>query len=219
MNRPLYWLSHVFVRTFVNVWHRRSLTGASNLPSEGGVLVVGNHTSFLDPPLVGTSLRHEVRFMARETLLKIPFFGAWMRAVGTVFLPRGGDAKAAILTACRLLTEGRVVCLFPEGSRSDDGAVGEFERGVLLILRRTPVPVLPLGIQGAREAMGRGKNWPRPRKIRMRYAAPLSPDEVLAPGGLEALRAQVADLASAPVRPAEEPSNDSTKATADKRSA
>lgn len=198
MNRALYWLSHLLVRLFVQVWLWRGLRGNRRLP-EGGCILVANHTSFLDPPLIGTAVPREVRFVARTTLLKIPVFGAWMKAVGSVFVDRDGDPRPAIAKVGELLSEGRVVCVFAEGSRSGDGRIQEFERGLQLMLRRNKVPVVPIGIRGARGSMGRGKHWPRPGRVTMHFGEPLPAERVLAKGGLDDLRQVIAELAETTV--------------------
>jgi len=93
-----------------------------------------------------------------------------------------------------------VVGIFPEGTRSADGAVGPFKSGVEFLVRRTGAVVVPIGLDGAHRAFPRRAWLPRPRRITVRFGAPWGPEKVLAPGGVDALRAHVAGLARAPLR-------------------
>jgi len=200
------WLLAVFCRT----WHRLRIEGNGVLPANGPVLLVANHTSYLDPPVVGISSRRTVAFLAQAGLAKFAPLRWWLAQVGVTLIDREAPSTAALRLVADSLAAGEVVGLFPEGTRSRDGAVGAFRSGVEFLVRRSRAPVIPIGIDGGFRAFPRGAWFPRPRRIVVRYGEVWPPERVLAPGGVEALRAAVADLARAPLRAAAVAANDPT---------
>ncbi len=133
--------------------------GSQNMPRSGGALVVSNHESFLDPVLVGLAVRRPVRYLARKTLFK-GWPGRLMESLGGVPVDHHGVAKEGLQASIRILQGGEPLVVFPEGERTHDGALQEFKPGPLLILKRAPVPVVPVGIAGAYEAFPRTSKLP-----------------------------------------------------------
>jgi 1-acyl-sn-glycerol-3-phosphate acyltransferase len=157
---------------------------ASALPADGPVLVVANHQSYLDPPLVGCAMKsRQFDFLARAGLFSKPLLGPLIVALHSVPVKESGGDPASIKEILRRLEQGRVVLVFPEGTRTTDGTIGEFKRGVAVILRRSRCPVLPVGIAGARESWPRGG---RPRLLSgpvvVQVGEPIPHDELLADG-------------------------------------
>lgn len=210
----LWWnLSKALVLTWCKVWFRLQVEGVGNVPATGPVLLVANHSSYLDPPLVGISAPRWVGFLAQAGLAHFGPMRWWMAQMGVTLIDRNAPSKDALRLVADNLHAGEAVGLFPEGTRSKDGTVGPFRSGVEFLVRRTGATVVPVGLGGAARAMPRGALLPRPRKITVRFGAPWPADRVLAPGGIEALRCEVAALAEVPLRPmpaAPEPSIRST---------
>jgi len=182
------------------LYFRLRIEGRERLPAAGPVLVVANHSSYLDPPMIGVSATRWVGFLAQAGLAKLGPMRWWLGQAGVTLIDRNAPSKDAMRLVADCLRAGEVVGLFPEGTRSRDGSVGPFRTGVEFLVRRTGAPVLPVGIQGAHRAFPRGAWLPRPRKIVVRYGQPWSAQQVLAPGGVDALRREVAALANAPLR-------------------
>jgi len=195
-------LSKCVVLTFSKLWFRLRIEGRENVPATGAVLFVANHTSYLDPPMIGISSRRWVGFLAQAGLAKLGPLRWWLGQVGVTLIDRNAPSKDAMRIVADCLASGEVVGIFPEGTRSKDGAVGSFRTGVEFLVRRSGAPVVPIGIDGAFRAFPRSAWFPRPRKIVVRYGEPWSAERVLAPGGVEALRQRVAALANAPLRSA-----------------
>ncbi|MCA8957943.1 MAG: 1-acyl-sn-glycerol-3-phosphate acyltransferase [Planctomycetes bacterium] len=195
MDALIYWLSRFLCRCFVTVWHRVGVRGAAMVPREGAVLLVSNHASHLDPILLGSGLRRRCWFVARSTLGDIPVVGAWMRSIGVMFVDRAAPTRASIDRVVEALEQGHAVGMFPEGSRSRDGRLKPFQRGMLLLLKKSDATVVPVGIRGSFAAFPPGTSIPRPRKVTVHFGAPRPAAQVLAPGGLEALRREIAGLA------------------------
>lgn len=160
---------------------------ANALPRKGAVLVVANHQSYLDPPLVGCAMKgRQFDFLARAGLFDVPWLKPLIVALHSVPVRESGGDTASIKEILRRLEMGRVVLIFPEGTRTMDGSIGPFKRGAAVILRRSRCPVLPVGIAGAHEA------WPRGGKPRLftgpvvvQVGEPIPHDELLE-GGVDA---------------------------------
>ena len=199
-NAFVYEVSKFLLRCFLRLWFRLRAENPERVPADGPVLLVANHTSFLDPPLSGVMLRRWIAFLARASLAKVPGLKWWMAKVGVTLIDRDAPSKDALRAVAECLAAGQLVCIFPEGTRSPDGSVGPFRSGVEFLVRRTGAVVVPCGIDGAARAMPKGSWVPRLRPIVVRYGEPWPQEKVLAEGGIEALRACVADLARAPLR-------------------
>lgn len=175
---PLYWIVRAIV-WFVSFFYFRFRSyGSEHVPSEGGCILTPNHASFLDPPMVGIGLSHRVvHFMARDTLFKAPVLGWWYRKIGTIPIDRNKGDLAALRSAIAGLKSGKVVCLFPEGTRSLDGQLQQPKGGVGFLIAKAGVPVVPVYIHGAYEAWPKGGKWIKPKRVKVHYGAPIQPDE------------------------------------------
>jgi 1-acyl-sn-glycerol-3-phosphate acyltransferase len=133
-----------------------------------------------------------VCFAARDTLARSRFLAWVMRESGVVLVRRGAAEKSAVEAMIAHVAAGDCVAIFPEGTRSPDGSLGEFKPGALLVARRARSPIVPCAIRGAFLAWPRGRSLPRPSPISIRFGPPIDPS---APGALDALVAAVASLA------------------------
>jgi 1-acyl-sn-glycerol-3-phosphate acyltransferase len=162
---------------YTMLWDLR-VEGAQHIPVEGPAIVVANHQSFLDPPAHGIALRDRpFRPLARASLFRSRIGGPWLRSVGVIPLKDDGGDAAAIREALDALRRGRILLIYPEGSRSEDGAMMPFESGVSLVVRRAKVPVVPAAIEGAFDAFPRGAALPRPGPISVRFGPAIPADE------------------------------------------
>lgn len=174
------WL-YPFVRTqlrlIFRLFHRWEVHGAENIPITGGCLLAANHASFLDPPAIGSaSSKRLVRFMARDTLFK-KGFGDWlMRGLHAIPISRDRGDVGALKRCIQFLRKGDCVAIFPEGTRTRDGQLGEAKAGIGFLIMSAGVPVVPIYIDGTFAAFPRGASWPRPRKIRVFIGPPIAQD-------------------------------------------
>jgi len=148
-------------RFFFKCFYRHRVYGKEHF-APGGALLAGNHTSFLDPPIVAISSLEEVHFLARESLFKNSLFGAFIRKLNSH--PVSGDATdiAVFRTITQLLKEGKKVVLFPEGTRSLDNRLGDIKPGIGLLVARANAFIIPLYIHGAYEVWSRKQTFPKP---------------------------------------------------------
>lgn len=202
--RSAFWwnCSKYVVLSFSKLYFRLRTEGRENVPPAGPVLLVANHASYLDPPMIGITTRRWVGFLAQAGLAKFAPLRWWLAQVGVTLIDRNAPSKDAMRLVSGCLLAGEAVGIFPEGTRSADGAVGPFRSGVEFLVRRTGATVVPVGIEGAFRAFPRWAWIPRPRRITVRYGETWPAERVLAPGGVETLRQRVAELAGAPLRQA-----------------
>jgi 1-acyl-sn-glycerol-3-phosphate acyltransferase len=147
--------------------------GAEHVPGSGPVLVVSNHQSVLDPPVIGSSTSRTLHFMAKAELFRIPGFGGLIRNLNAHPVRREGSDPKALKTAVRLLEEGEALLAFPEGTRSRDGSFGEGKPGIGMLAVLTEVPVVPAYVTGTLHALPRGGWWPRRSKVRVSFGPAL----------------------------------------------
>lgn len=179
-----------FCRLVMTLVFRLRIAGSENVPESGGVLYVLNHQSHLDPVIGGMGItRRHTNFLARSTLFTNKLFGALIGALNSVPLKQGAADTAAIRTAIEQLHAGRVLIMFPEGSRTPDGSMHAFKRGAWLVLSRAKPTVLPGAIEGAFDAWPRSAGFPRlwGRRLALRIGKPITADELLAMGPDKAL--------------------------------
>lgn len=147
------------------------------LPATGPVVVVANHQSHLDPPLVGCYCRRPLVYLARDTLFR-GLLGPLIRSYDTIPIDREGTGLAGIRATLKQLKAGRAVLMFPEGTRSPDGQLQTLRPGFCALVRRGGAAMLPVAIDGAYRAMPRGKLLPRPQRIAVVAGERMSPEEV-----------------------------------------
>jgi 1-acyl-sn-glycerol-3-phosphate acyltransferase len=152
------------------------LEGLDNVPRHGAALVVANHCSNLDPLFVGWAVGHRtgrlIHFMAKEEMRRWPVIGFLARSAGVFFVRRGEGDRAAQQLALRLLGEGRMIGVFPEGTRSRDGRLQQGRAGAALLAMRTGIPVLPVGIAGTQGIFPGHSRWPHRNRITIRIGTP-----------------------------------------------
>lgn len=150
------------------------------LPRSGGVLVLSTHQSHLDPLLLGLATNRRLSSMARSSLYRFKPFGFVITALDAVPIDREGSAVAAMKVVIKRLQDGAAVIVFPEGTRTHDGRMGEIKSGFAILAKKARVPIAPVAIVGAYECWPRSRLVPRPGRIRLEFGRVLSVDEVAA---------------------------------------
>lgn len=153
-------------------------TGTKTFPRTGGVLVVSNHQSYLDPMIVGITAPREIHYMARETLFLGGLKQTILENVNAFPVKRGRGDKQTIRHCVERLKAGHVVNIFAEGTRTEDGTLQPLHRSFALIVSMAQVPVVPCVIDGSFEAWPKGQKFPHWHSLRIRYG-PTIPYEVL----------------------------------------
>jgi 1-acyl-sn-glycerol-3-phosphate acyltransferase len=168
-----YRLSTACFAVILRWYNRWEVTGKENVPATGGVLLVANHTSYADPPIVGTASPRPVHFMAKAELFDIPLLGSFIARAHSFPVRRGVGDSAALRRGVRLLKEGKVLLIFPEGTRSLDGRLMAFERGASFVALASGAAVVPIAIDGADRLLPPGRPVLLPAKLRVSFGPPV----------------------------------------------
>lgn len=148
------------------------------LPESGGLLVLSSHQSHLDPLLLGLATNRRLSSLARSSLFKFGPFGNAIAALGAVPIDRTASSVTAMRTVIQRLRKGAAVIVFPEGTRTSTGQLGEMKKGFALLAKRAAVPIAPVAIVGAYECWPRFHMFPRPGRIRLHFGTVITADEV-----------------------------------------
>ena len=167
---------------------------AESLPKQGGLLVLSSHQSHLDPLLLGLSCHRRLSSMARSSLYRFKPFAAIITALDAIPIDREASTVAAIKGVINRLRDGAAVVIFPEGTRTADGKLGELKGGFVLLAKRAGVPIVPVVIVGAWECWPRTRLFPRPGRIRLEFGRLLQPEQIAAMSDGEILSACTAEI-------------------------
>jgi len=197
--RAVYLLCCRIVRFLLGLLYRHRTLHADRVPRSGPVLLLSNHQSYLDPPVLGSRLPRRINFVARAGLFRVPGLAWLITALGATPVRDDAPDTRAMRTVLALLQNGCAVALFPEGTRSPDGRVHPFKRGLVSIVRRARCPVVLVAVEGCYDAWPRSRSLPRLRgpRVMSMVDPPLDPEELLADGpdaALERLRRRVDEM-------------------------
>jgi 1-acyl-sn-glycerol-3-phosphate acyltransferase len=160
-------------RTIYATYFRWRVFNPERVPLTGPVILAANHASFIDPPLVGCGLRRDINYLARESLFRFPGIGALLRSWNAVPVDRDGAGARGLKAILGRLQGGGAIILFPEGTRTPDGQLQPARSGIGLTVIKSEAPVIPVRVFGTFEAFNRTMKFPRPRRIAVKYGAPL----------------------------------------------
>ncbi|WP_422926443.1 lysophospholipid acyltransferase family protein [Singulisphaera sp. PoT] len=152
-------------------------SGRNNLPTKGGALLVSNHASHLDVFILGIPLHRPLNYVARSTLF-FPPLGTLIRSVGGFPIQREGMGAQGLKETLKRLKSGGIVALFPEGTRTKNGEIGEFKSGIAVLAARAKVPIIPAAVAGTFEAWPRSRMFPKAAPVSIHYGTPITPEEL-----------------------------------------
>ena len=167
--------SYLFVFPIFRFLFRGQTIGISNLPKTGGVVVVSNHGSHLDPPILGHALGRPVAFMAKSELFRVPILASIISACGAYQVKRGAGDREALRTASNRLNKGWATGVFLDGTRQENGRVNDPKAGAALLAGRTGCPILPVAIVNSHRAFPKGSILPRLVSIHLRVGELIQP--------------------------------------------
>lgn len=149
--------------------------GLENAPPAEALVVVSNHASYLDPPLLSACLNRPVAYMAKEELFHNPLLKWLIELYGAYPVKRGTSDRTALKSALTVLEAGAAAGIFLEGTRTPDGQIREPKLGAALIAAKAQAPLLPVSLWGTQNALGAKFPYFHPTPITVRIAPPLPP--------------------------------------------
>ncbi|MEW8971736.1 lysophospholipid acyltransferase family protein [Mesobacillus jeotgali] len=162
-----------FARSLVNSVlspiYRIEVIGKENMPADGGVLLCANHIDNLDPPVVGITAPRPVHFMAKEELFSVPLLGKIVPHLNAFPVKRGMSDREALRKGLGILKDGKVLGLFPEGTRSKTGEMGKGLAGAGFFALRSEAHVVPCAIIGPYKAF---------KKLKVVYGKPIDMESI-----------------------------------------
>lgn len=169
----LYEVLRVLAALILRLFFRLEAHGIEHIPRRGPALLVANHSSVLDPPVVGAVALRPLYYLAKAELFRIPLFGAFFRAINVRPVERNGADPKALRLALRILKDGHALLVFPEGTRGEEGVLRNAKGGAGMLALLSQAPVVPAYIEGSGRILPRGRVIPRPGRVRVRFGPPL----------------------------------------------
>ena len=165
-------LYHAFkwsiVSPMLHAYFRGQIYGVENVPKSGPLVVISNHASYFDPPIVSNCVRRPVAYMAKEELFDIPILAQAIKLYGAYPVSRGSADRNAIRAALEYLNKGWAVGVFLQGTRTSDGKITDPKRGALLLAAKAKAPILPVSVWGTEKILEKGSVIPRAVPITVR---------------------------------------------------
>lgn len=176
-----YWLmKNVIAGPLLKGIFRPWVTGADNIPAEGGVILASNHLSFVDSVFLPISIDREMVFLAKSEYFTTKGIKGWatkwfMKGTGMLPIDRSGGkaSEASLNTGLRVLAERRVLGIYPEGTRSPDAKLYRGRTGIARMVLESGVPVIPVAMIDTEKIMPIGSKWPKLRRPGIIIGKPL----------------------------------------------
>ncbi|NET48260.1 MAG: 1-acyl-sn-glycerol-3-phosphate acyltransferase [Merismopedia sp. SIO2A8] len=177
--RPSLCLYHLLkwsvVSPLLHTYFCGHIYGAEHVPQKGPLLVVSNHASNFDPPLLSNCVRRPVAYMAKEELFRVPIFRQAIQLYGAYPVKRGGGDRSAIKAALARLEQGWAVGIFLQGTRTRDARISSPKLGAALIAAKSQAPLLPVSLWGTQDILVKGSPLPHSVPITIRIGKPIAP--------------------------------------------
>jgi 1-acyl-sn-glycerol-3-phosphate acyltransferase len=145
-------LLRLIMWVLIHTLYRVSASGMDNIPEDGAAIIVSNHVTYIDPLLIGARVRRPIRFVMHKRIFEVPVFAAVFRLNKAIPIVSGKTDPEGLTAALDMvaaeLEAGQLVVVFPEGHLTHDGDIDTFRSGVEQMVARTPVPVIPVAVQG-----------------------------------------------------------------------
>ena len=176
-----YWLlKHLLLGPLMRLACRPRVQGGRNIPLRGGAILASNHLAVADSFFLPLMIRRRLTFLAKREYFTTPGLRGWLKrqffsAAGQVPIDRssGSAAQAALHTGVRLLAAGKLLGIYPEGTRSPDGRLYKGKTGVARMALEAGVPVIPVAMVGTDKVSPMGTKMWRPHRVEIRFGEPL----------------------------------------------
>ncbi len=178
------------VAPVLRFYFRGRIYGADQVPMTGKLIVVANHASDFDPPLLSSAVGRPVSYMAKEELFQVPVLRQAIQLYGAYPVKRGSADRSAIRAALQQLEQGWAVGIFLQGTRTADARISNPKIGAALIAAKAQAPLLPVSLWGTERILSKGSTVPRRVPLTIRIGAPIAPPPNTDRERLEAVTAE-----------------------------
>lgn len=169
----MFFISKFSFRILLTIFYRFKTRGSENIPKKGPFIAASNHVSYMDPPAIGAAFARRLYFIAGDHLYKNIFSRFWHTSVGCLKMKRGESDYGAVKKMLTYLKDKKPLALFPEGTRSEDGAIKEPLLGVGFLAIKSGVPVIPCFISGTDKALPRGAKFFKKGRVSVYIGKPI----------------------------------------------
>ncbi len=163
----------------LTVYNRLTVRGVENLPSKGPYILAPNHLSIVDAPTVMAKIpwriSSQIYFLGTTDFFGGPISSRIAKLIHVIPVDMDARLYGAMQLSAYVLRQGKILCVFPEGTRSRDGRIKEFKKGVGIIAKELNIAAVPVAINGTYEMMPSGKYFPKPAKVRVSFGKPIDP--------------------------------------------
>ena len=175
----IFYFVKLYTWIFFPIFFQFRVHGKRHIPLDTGALIASNHQSYMDPVFIGAAGRRRTGYIARKTLFKEGgFFTRLIKILGAIPLSIDSSGKEGVRLAVEHLRRREHILMFPEGTRTRDGSIGDLQPGVKLIAQKANVPIVPAALHGVYEI------WPRSRKllgfgpVSVAFGKPIRPEQL-----------------------------------------
>ncbi len=187
-------LYHLFkwsiVSPTLHLYLQGRIYGAEHVPQQGPLVVVSNHASYFDPPLLSCCVGRPVAYMAKEELFQIPILKQAIQWYGAYPVSRGASDRSAIRSALKYLEAGWATGVFLQGTRTPDGKITDPKLGAALIAAKAKAPLLPVSLWGTQGVLKKGSAMPQPVPVTVRIGQVIDAPSSTEREGLQAVTQQ-----------------------------
>jgi 1-acyl-sn-glycerol-3-phosphate acyltransferase len=183
-----------FLAPLLYTYFRGRVYGVEKVPLSGPLVVVSNHGSYFDPPLISISLGRPLAFMAKEELFQVPVLKDIITLYGAYPVKRGASDRNALRSAIAASDRGWAIGIFLEGTRTVDGKIHDPKLGAALIAAKVQAPILPVSFWGSHEILPKGSKFPRSVPLTLRVGDPIAPPNSTKKPELEAVTQKAASI-------------------------
>ena len=172
-----YWFGKFLLTLFFKIFCKIKFKDQQKIPSEKGIIVASNHVSYYDPFAVGTGLKRKIHWMAKKELFEEKFIGPLISLMASFPVDRENLDRGVLKKSLQIIKDGDALGIFPEGTRSEDGTIGEGNKGVAVISLMSGAPIVPAALVGSLHCLVRTTPFPKFQRILVKYGDPIYPDQ------------------------------------------
>jgi 1-acyl-sn-glycerol-3-phosphate acyltransferase len=172
----VYFLTIIFFKTLSFFLFDIKVKGIENIPDKGPCILISNHSSLLDAPLIGTTVNRRASVLAKKSVFNSAFKQWYLKEIGGVSVQMGNLNKGLIVKTGQIFNRGNMLLIFPEGKINYDEKPGEFGNGFLRLALRFDVPIIPVTIKGSGKLLGKNQKIPKTGKVEIIYGEPIKYD-------------------------------------------